>query len=148
MPSLYEEHSRTALKRCLSTLKLETVPRWGKFTAPQMLAHVDDALRMYQGDLSVAPKNSPIRFPPLKQLFIYALPVPRGVPTSPELLLRIDRAQLEIERAAFPGLLERVGSRSTHTDWPMHPAFGRLSTREWGLLGFKHTDHHFSQLGI
>jgi len=57
MPSLYEEQSRAALKRRVSTLTAETTPRWGKFTAPQMLAHVNDALRMYLGDLPVAPRN-------------------------------------------------------------------------------------------
>jgi len=58
MPSLYEEQSRAALKRRVFHAHGETTPRWGKFTAPQMLAHVNDALRMYLGDLPVAPRKS------------------------------------------------------------------------------------------
>lgn len=29
-----------------------------------------------------------------------------------------------------------------------HPIFGRMSVRDWGVLLYKHTDHHFRQFGI
>jgi hypothetical protein len=37
---------------------------------------------------SLRPKRLPIRYSPLEQLVIYALPFPKGAPTAPELLAR------------------------------------------------------------
>jgi hypothetical protein len=31
--------------------------------------------------------------------------------------------------------------------WPEHPAFGKLSPRAWGVLIYKHLDHHLKQFG-
>ena len=113
-----------------------------------MLAHVNDGLRMALGDLATTPKDLPLRYPPLKQLLVYVLPFPKGAPTSRELLARVDQAQWDDEVAAFPGLLERAGACACRRDWPLHPAFGRLSSRAWGVLGYRHVDHHFTQFGV
>ena len=29
-----------------------------------------------------------------------------------------------------------------------HPAFGKLSPRAWGVLAWRHTDHHLRQFGV
>jgi len=87
-------------------------------------------------------------YPPLKQLIIYLLPIPKGVPTARELLGRIDRAQWEQEAAVFPSLLERFASRPAGASLPAHPAFGALSRRAWGVLAYRHVDHHFTQFGV
>ena len=148
MPTLYQNEARNALSQRLARLRPDAPPRWGRFTAPQMLAHVNDGLRMALGDLPTAPKDLPLRYPPLKQLLVYVLPFPKGAPTSRELLARVDRAQWDAEVTAFPGLLERAGSCAGRRDWPLHPAFGRLSSRAWGVLGYRHVDHHFTQFGV
>src|SRR5439155_229052 len=64
---------------------------WGRFTAPKMVCHLADSLKMAMGDLKVVPKHLPIRYPPLKQLIIYVAPFPKGAPTAPELLAREPR---------------------------------------------------------
>ena len=32
-------------------------------------------------------------------------------------------------------------------EWPEHPAFGHLSSRDWGALVHRHVDHHLRQFG-
>ena len=66
-------------------------PQWGKFTAPKMVCHLAESLKMAMGDLTVAPKDLPIRYPPLKQLIIYWRAVSEG---------RADRARAAGARAA------------------------------------------------
>jgi hypothetical protein len=148
MPTLYQNEARKLLSQRLARLRPDAPPRWGRFTAPQMLAHVNDGLRMALGDLPTAPKDLPLRYPPLKQLLVYVLPFPKGAPTSRELLARVANAQWDAEVAAFPGLLERAGACAGRRDWPLHPAFGRLSSRAWGVLGYRHVDHHFTQFSV
>jgi hypothetical protein len=148
MPTIFADDARKALNQRLAHLRPDAPPRWGRFTAPQMLAHVNDALRMALGDLPTAPKNVPLRYPPLKQLVIYVLPFPKGAPTARELLGRVDTARWDVEVIAFPALIGRAGASAERRDWPLHPAFGRLSSRAWGVLGYRHVDHHFTQFGI
>jgi len=33
----------------------------------------------------------------------------------------------------------------TTEEWPEHPAFGALSRRAWGVLIYRHMDHHLRQ---
>jgi len=144
-PSLWDEGPRRELLERLSRLTGDARPRWGRMNAPQMLTHVNDQFRMALGDLPTAPKRMPIRYPPLNHLFAYVLPWPKGVPTAPELLARIDQSTWPIEVATFATLLQRFATRPEGVAWPLHPAFGRLSRRAWGLLGYRHTDHHLRQ---
>jgi hypothetical protein len=148
MPSLWQPAARAQLRARLAALRPDATPQWGRMNAPQMLAHVNDALRMATGDLPVAARKLPVRFPPLKQLMIYVLPFPKGVPTARELLARGDGAQFAQETAAFPGVLERFASWPAGTRMPAHPAFGALTRRAWGVLAYRHVDHHFRQFAV
>jgi hypothetical protein len=147
MTSLWQLAARDALHHRLARLEADTPARWGRMTCPQMLAHVNDALRMASGTLPVAPRGLALRFPPVKQLVIYLMPWPHGAPTAPELLARVDAAAFEHERGAFPELLDSFAARSGARDWPDHPAFGTMSRRSWGVLAYRHVDHHFRQFG-
>ena len=86
--SLWDAPARQELVNRLDRLAPEAKPLWGKMTAPQMLAHLADWMLMAKGELKTAPKKKALRFPPLKQLVIYWLPSPKGVPTAPELIGR------------------------------------------------------------
>jgi hypothetical protein len=146
-PSLWDEGRRAELLERLARLTADTRPRWGRMNAPQMLTHVNDQFRMAIGELPTVPERLPIRYPPLNRLVAYVLPWPKGSPTAPELLARIDQSTWPTEVATFATLLQRFATHPAGEGWPLHPAFGRLSRRGWALLGYRHTDHHFRQFG-
>jgi hypothetical protein len=146
--SLWQEADRARLLGRLAQLRADTPARWGRFTCPRMLAHVNDALRMATGELDVAPRRTPLRYPLVKQLGIYVVPMPKGVPTAPELLARVDTAEFERERLAFPRQMELFIARPRSGQWPDHPAFGSMSGSAWGVLACRHIDHHFTQFGV
>lgn len=148
MATAWDPSFRASLADRAKRLTADARPQWGKFNATGMLAHVNDSYRMVLGDLHVKPKNLPIRFPPLKQLIIYALPFPKGAPTAPELLARCDRADLVEEQQAYEALLARIGAITPATQLEAHPAFGELTHRAYGVLIARHTDHHFRQFGL
>ena len=84
MKTLYAEESRRELRDRLARLTPETTPVWGKFDAAKMVVHCTDAIQMALGRLPTKPKNLPIRRAPIKQLLVYWMPWPKGVPTAPE----------------------------------------------------------------
>jgi hypothetical protein len=121
-----------------------TVPQWGKMSAGAMLSHLAQSVRMATGEIPVKPKKLPIRYFPLKQLAIYVLPMPKGLPTAPELLERVSEP-IDQSRRDFEQLLADFPKR---TSYAPHPAFGPLSRHAWGVLSYRHFDHHLRQFGV
>jgi hypothetical protein len=144
----WDSSFRVALADRVKRLTADTKPAWGKMNASGMLAHVNDSYRMVLGDLSVKSKNLPLRFTPIKQLIIYAMPFPKSTPTAPELIARCDGANLVEEQQAYTDLLARLAAVTAETRLQDHPAFGKLTHRAYGVLIARHTDHHFRQFGL
>ncbi len=147
MMSLLDSPTRLGLARRAARLKPESAPLWGRLTCPRMLAHVNDVLRMGLGDIPVAPVQVPLRYPGVKQLFLYWLPWGKGIPSAPELFrdLGIDWDQ---EQAVLPGLMERFATRDRAVPMPVHPFFGDMTPEAWAVLGYRHTAHHLKQFGV
>jgi hypothetical protein len=147
MRSLWDPSARRELRDRLARLNPASERRWGTMSAPQMMAHLVEAMRMAQGEIVVPSKKLPIRFTPLKELILYVLPFPKGAPTAPEL---ISRAPLDwvTECATLATMIERFGERDRSGAWSEHPAFGKLTGQQWGVLIYRHTDHHFRQFGV
>ena len=75
----------------------------------------------------------------------------KGAPTAPALKpeLKPDAAaSFEEERTVLLELLERIGTGLREGAGPEHPLFGPLSWREWGVVTYKHADHHLRQFGV
>lgn len=147
MKSLFDEQLRSAMLARIERVTTGSRPRWGKMNAEQMLAHLTEAMRMAVGEIETKPKKVPIRFPPLKQLAIYLAPWPKGAPTAAE-LMPSDTRSVETSKSELARLLAAFGSRANRTDWPRHPAFGAMSRRAWGVLAWRHLDHHLRQFGV
>jgi hypothetical protein len=146
--SIWDPAVRTTFAERAKKLSADTRPAWGKMNASAMLAHLNDSYRMCTGELKVKPKNTPLRFTPIKQLIIYVVPFPKGAPTAPELVARCQGAVLADEQHAFARLFDRLAAVTPGDALQDHPAFGALSYAQYGALMAKHTEHHFRQFGL
>ena len=146
MKSIWQDEATRELHGRVARLGWDAPAQWGKFTAPKMVCHLADSLKMAMGDLKVPSKKLPIRFTPLKQLIIYVLPFPKGAPTAPALLARAPQEWAN-DVADVQALLDRAASARTTVSWPEHPAFGKLSKKAWGVLIYRHMGHHLKQFG-
>lgn len=130
----------------LAKLSPDSPRRWGRMSPGQMLRHLAGAIRMATGDLEIARRSSPLRLFPLKQLIIFVLPFPPGAPTAPALVVN-GEVDFEAERGTVAELLGAFARRDLGA-WPEHPVFGALNREQWGVLVWKHADHHFRQFGV
>ena len=147
MGSILNEGDRAEIDRRLRSLAASATARWGTLDVVGMLQHLRLAARMTLGELPVPSANKrAFQVFPLKHLILYVFPFPKGAPTAPA-LKPVDAVSFEEERAAVLELLQRIGTGQSEGVGPDHPLFGTLTWREWGVVTYKHTDHHLRQFG-
>ena len=148
MGSILNDDDRMAICQRIGSVTSASVPRWGRMDARAMLNHLRLSALMALGELPVANKSKrAFQVFPIKHLILYVVPFPKGAPTAPELLVP-DAASVDAIRSELVSLVERIGAGPREGDGPVHPLFGRLSFREWGVATYKHTDHHLRQFGV
>lgn len=147
MKSMWQAETQREMAERLTRLTADQQAQWGKMTAPRMVAHLTQSFKAAIGELRVAPKHSPLRYSPLKELVIYWLPFPRNVPTSPE-MLALEPTEWAPDVAQLQNLMRRFAAKDPKSVFPDHAAFGRLSGAQYGILMYRHADHHFRQFGV
>jgi hypothetical protein len=121
---------------------------WGRMTAEEMLSHLAKALHMALGDLSVPPVGKAIfTVFPVKHLLAFVLPFPKNVSTAME-LLPSPTVSIDVARNEVVELIRRFATVSREGNGPSHPLFGVLTWKQWGVLQYRHADHHLRQFGI
>lgn len=148
MPTMKDAADRATILSRIDRLSADATPQWGRMSAPQMMAHITDACRMAMGELAVTPKNIPfLRMFPFKQLVLHVLPFPKNAPTAPEIVSRTPTS-FDAERMDAKAAIERVATFREQADYAVHPVFGQLTPAEWGVLSYRHIDHHLRQFGV
>ena len=148
MASILNDADRAAILKRLDSVTSASQPRWGRFDVKAMLTHLKRSALMALGELPVANKGKRVfQVFPVKHLILHVAPFPKNAPTAPELLVTKDDGTVDAIRAEVVSLLERIGAGPREGAGPVHPLFGRLSYKEWGVATYKHTDHHLRQFG-
>lgn len=147
MRNLFNDADRGELLARIGRVTDESKPLWGRFTADRMLCHLAQSMKMANGEIDVVPKKLPLRFFPLKQIAIYLAPFPKGVPTAPE-LLAAPETSVDDARQQVCDAIGRFAAKRDATAWSAHPAFGPMSRKAWGVLTWRHCDHHLRQFGV
>ncbi len=151
MKSLARPRDRAEILHRLRTVRPESVRRWGRMSAHQMVCHLSDALRMGTGHKAVSEATSPFHRTILKWIVLY-LPLrwPPGILTRPEIDQELGGTRprdFAGDVARLEALLELVTAQSRSFDWQPHPIFGRMSDAAWLRWGYLHLDHHLRQFG-
>lgn len=148
MRTLFDPARRAAIVRRIEALRPDSQRRWGRMSAPQMVAHLTDQMHHTLGDYPCDPVPSLLRMAPLRYLAIYWMPWPRGRVQGPPGAFLRQPTVWEADRAGLVELVERFGAREPRGDWPEHALFGRMSGRDWGVFCHKHFHHHLTQFGV
>lgn len=144
MKSIWDDSARGELLARFGKLRPDQKPHWGKLDVYGMMAHVCDPMRAAMGEMEVAEKPTPFKNPIMRWLIIYIAPWPKGAPTAPEFL--VGRAQdVTSGITALQAAMTRFASCAEPRP---HPAFGKLSRKDWGCLTWRHMDHHLRQFGV
>ena len=151
MKTLAREHDKAEIVGRLRRVRPESVRRWGRMSAHQMVCHVADAFRMALGQKPVSPATGPLQRTIVKWIALYVpLPWPAGILTRPEIdqvLAGTKPVDFTADVAQLEALLELITAQTRSFDWQLHPIFGRMSDAAWLRWGYLHLDHHLRQFG-
>lgn len=122
--------------------------QWGTMTVQQMVVHLSDALRDTLGDKPSEKHKLAVGKWPLNILVSQYLPWPKGTPTAPEYRQGAGGTtltELKQDKQTLIELMHRVAGQPKNQSFEIHPAFGKLSNRQWGRLCWRHIDYHLRQ---
>jgi hypothetical protein len=150
MKTLARADDKIEVLRRLRTLRPDSVARWGRMSAHQMVCHLSDSCRMAAGAKQVSHSSSLSKRTIVKWVALY-LPLawPAGVVTRPE----IDQeagGTCPVDFAADLDRLEQLLELTTTISAAsprVHPIFGPMSHAAWLRWGYLHADHHLRQFG-
>ena len=151
MKTLARPRDKAELLRRLKLVRPDSVRRWGRMSAHQMICHLSDAFRMGIGQRPARRIGGVFHRTLLKWAVLY-LPVrwPRGVVTVSEIdqeLRGTKPVDFVADVAQLESLVELVTTRPRDVDWQSHPLFGSMSVGAWLRWGYLHMDHHLRQFG-
>ncbi len=145
---LYREAANAICAR-VEKLSHENAPRWGEMNATEMLLHCNicnrQILEEERGDEKTAVGQYLLRI-----LALYIAPhFKKGVKSEPRNITKglIDSASFNEQKDEFVRLIKQFPLQEKEFTLT-HPAFGNISTNEWGIAAYKHMDHHLRQFGI
>lgn len=148
MQSLFDPADRQSVLGRLEQLPPGAARQWGKMSAPQMLAHCAAALEVATG---VQPRKQQligrIFGPFAKSSLLGEKPFSRNSPTDPTFIVTGDR-DFDAEKRRLTALVNQFcdggpGKAAVQT----HSFLGRLTGDQWGVMMYKHLDHHLRQFG-
>ena len=150
--SLFDETKRNEIISRINQLTPEAKGLWGKMNANQMICHCTDGLRGSLGELDNKTDESNFLSRSLvKWLVLNVIAIPKDVPTSK----RVDQMQdgtkptdFESDRKILLEFIEKMISQTADFAWSPHFKFGAMNRNEWGILSYKHLDHHLKQFGV
>jgi len=146
-PDLADPTTTAVLRERIEGLEPGTAPRWGRMTAPQMMAHCAEVLEVACGKPLVGtPWYVRLMAPVIKRMVLADRPYPRETRTHPQYRQAGDR-DFAAEKGRLVTALEAFTAACRSRKVLRHPLFGDLTVAEAGRAMGKHLDHHLKQFG-
>lgn len=152
MRSAFDPEAATELRRRLDGFRPDAERRWGTMTPHEAVVHMTDLFRMALGERPLPDKSSWFSRTLMRWVGLHTpIPWPRGIRAPRE----VDQARegtppesWDRDLEALRGALDRFVDDPEALDGNVHAVLGPLTRREWGVWGYRHTDHHLRQFGL
>lgn len=122
---------------------------WGKMRANEMICHCSDQIKMAVGEIPTKYVGNLFLETFAKHLILLGMPAPKGkVETVPELKQGVRGTKpttFQRDKITLLDLVKNFKISIEKNPNQVHPAFGKLSTKQWARLCYLHLDHHLKQ---
>jgi hypothetical protein len=148
MPKLHDPGYRSSILARIGELRPDSQRRWGQMSVGQMLWHVNEAMEVALGLVTIPAAKRPLPLPrPLIKFIVINLPWPKGAPTLPSWVPKKEY-DFTAERDRCLKLIDDMAAKRIDDEWPMSPTLGYMTGTDVTRLQAKHLDHHLKQFGV
>ena len=125
-------------------------PMWGKMSVAQMLAHCIVPVKIALGETSSKQNFFGKLFgkPAKKKMMREDYAFPRNLPTDKSFVIKHEPDFYENQQQLKKLLQQFFAVDKTVLVSKAHPFFGKMNAEEWGILSYKHLDHHLKQFDV
>lgn len=150
MKSVFEEEVSIELVNRINNLQSDTKRVWGSMSVDQMLAHCCVTYEMLFEDKHSKP-NAFMKL--ILKLFVKEFvvgdkPYPRNGKTAPQFIIKEAKNFEEEKERLIAFILRTQKLGADHFEGKVSHSFGKLTTRQWNNMFYKHLDHHLAQFGV
>lgn len=146
MKTLFDESTLTEIMERIDSLHENSERQWGKMTAGQMAWHCQFPLAIGVKNKDKGNGNLFVKLFFKKQMYDEK-PFRKNLPTAPNLKAK-EPKDVTDEKAKLKDLVNQFYDCRNRTSWNPHPLFGKFTHEQWGIVQYKHLDHHLKQFGI
>lgn len=149
MRNFFEASDRNPLLARLEKLQGSAVRQWGKMDVAQMCAHCAAATEVAAGEVVKRQAFVGKLLGPLVKKSVVGSdkPLSKNSPTDPTFVVS-DPRDFEKEKARLVAVTKRFcAAGPAAANGRVHSFFGRMTGDEWGVMMYKHLDHHLRQFG-
>lgn len=149
MGNIFIEADKNDIINRIDELHPNSKPMWGKMNVAQMLAHCIVPTRVSAGEIpSKQSLLGKLFGKTAKKQLLAPGNMRKNLPTAPGFIIK-ETPDFYASQEALKEAIQRLyETDKTALVQRKHPFFGRMNMEEWGMLNYKHFDHHLRQFGV
>ena len=144
-PTLYDHASREGIVARVRQVQPTSVRRWGVMAPELLLPHLAGGIRRALEKPATGPVPGPLLGLIKRWLLIHQLPWPKAKIQSPPNSFRVPPTTWKQDQETVVSLIQAFVTTDADKLTQLHPTFGRMTARDWGVLQYRHLDHHLRQ---
>ena len=147
MPTFFDPTTYQNLQSRLNNIPADKTPEWGKMNAGQMMKHCQLPLQTALGKEETSMKPNWFVKLLFKKMMYSEKPFRKNAPTPPQFQVT-DQRDFDKEKQELSRWMEELYADRDNENRRPHPVFGHFTKDQWGILQWKHLNHHFEQFGV
>lgn len=150
MKTIFNQEDNNELVERILNLKQDSERKWGKMNVSQMLVHCQKPLEVANEQLIIKRNIFSYLFGAMmkKKLIDKGEDFKQNLPTSKQFRIESD-FDFKKEQEMLINMVKSLGQKGESAiKIKIHPFFGKMTPNEWGILFYKHLDHHLQQFGV
>jgi hypothetical protein len=149
MKSILVISEKNELIARINKLKSCMEPLWGIMNASRMCIHCTVSLKIALKEIAPEIIDEYLKIGrTVKDKVLETEIFTKNLPTSKEFLVK-DDGNFEVNRDTLIDYINRFAEINPESpEKAVHPYLGEMTVKEWGILIWKHTNHHLNQFGV
>jgi hypothetical protein len=150
MKNIFDQSVSNEVIARINTLTPTTPAKWGKMSAPQMLAHCNVTYELVYDNIHPAPSffMKFIMKTMVKKTVVNEAPYPKNGRTGDMFIITGDKDFSAEKTRLINYITKAQQDGAAFFEGKESDGFGKLTAQEWNNLFYKHLDHHLTQFGF